>query len=41
MTNLLQFIETVTDCVDQGYPVDVIFLDFRKAFDKCHMENYY
>ena len=34
LTNLLQFIETVTDYVDQGYPVDVIFLDFQKAFDK-------
>ena len=30
----MQFIETVTDYVDQGYPVDVIFLDFQKAFDK-------
>ena len=34
LTNLLQFIETVTDYVDQGCPVDVIFLDFQKAFDK-------
>ena len=25
LTNLLQFIETVTDYVDQGYPVDIIF----------------
>ena len=41
LTNLLQFIETVTDYVDQGYPVDVIFLDFQKAFDKCHMEDCY
>ena len=34
LTNLLQFVETVTDYVDQGYPVDVIFLDFQKVFDK-------
>ena len=34
LTNLLQFIETITDYVDQGYTVDVIFLDFQKAFDK-------
>ena len=34
LTNLLQFIEIVTDYVDQGYPVDIIFLDFQKAFDK-------
>ena len=26
--------ETVTDYVDQGYPVDVILLDFQKAFDE-------
>ena len=30
----MQFIETLTDYVDQGYPVDVIFVDFQKAFDK-------
>ena len=30
----MQFIETVTDYVDQGYQVDVIFVDFQKAFDK-------
>ena len=30
LTNLLQFIETVTDYVDQGYPVDVIFIDSTK-----------
>ena len=34
LTDILQFIETVTNYVDQGYPVDVIFLDFQKAFDK-------
>ena len=34
LTNLLQFIETVTDYVDHGYPVNVIFLNFQKPFDK-------
>ena len=34
MTNLLEFLEYVSDYVDQGYPIDVIHLDFQKAFDK-------
>ena len=34
LTNLLQFLETVTDYIDKGYPVDVIYLKFQKAFDK-------
>ena len=26
--------EEITDYLDSGYPVDVIYLDFQKAFDK-------
>ena len=34
LTNLLVFMEEVTNYLDSGYPVDVIYLDFQKAFDK-------
>jgi hypothetical protein len=33
-TNLLEFFEPVTKAADQGKPVDVVYLDFAKAFDK-------
>ncbi|CAF1043276.1 unnamed protein product, partial [Brachionus calyciflorus] len=33
-TNLLEFIDWVTDEIDQGNFVDVIYTDFSKAFDK-------
>ena len=34
VTNLLEYLEKVTSNVDQGKPVDVIYLDLSKAFDK-------
>ena len=34
LTNLLCFFEEITKRVDEGSPVDVIYLDFQKAFDK-------
>ena len=34
LTNLLGFFEEITKWVDDGSPVDVIYLDFQKAFDK-------
>ena len=34
LTNLLETFESWTEDVDKGYSVDVIFLDFQKAFDK-------
>jgi len=35
---LLEFMEIVLRHIDEGWPVDVIFLDFQKAFDKVlHM----
>ena len=37
LTNLLEFLDRVTGCVDAGDSVDVIFLDFAKAFDKVDL----
>ena len=34
LTNLLQFLEDVTKARDERKPMDVIYLDFSKAFDK-------
>lgn len=34
MTNLLLFLDAVSTYVDKGVPVDAVYLDFRKAFDK-------
>ena len=33
-TQLLEFMEEVTEAIDRGEEVDVIYLDFAKAFDK-------
>ena len=34
LTNLLEFFEEVTKELDEGNDVDLIYLDFCKAFDK-------
>ena len=34
LTNLLEYLETLTKLIDEGHSVDVIYLDFSKAFDK-------
>ena len=39
LTNLLCFFEEITKCLDDGSPVDVIFLDFQKAFDNFHIKD--
>ena len=31
---MLCFLEDVTKWADEGSPVDIIYLDFKKAFDK-------
>ena len=33
LTNLLEVFEDWTQCLDEGYGIDVIYLDYRKAFD--------
>ena len=34
LSNLLTFLDKVAECVDSGEAVDVIYMDFAKAFDK-------
>ena len=34
LTNLLEFYEAVSDWVNEGKAVDIVYLDFKKAFDK-------
>ena len=34
LTNLLEFLEFVSKYVDKGIPVDVIYLDLKKAYDR-------
>ena len=34
LTNILCFLEEITKWIDVGSPVDIIYLDFQKAFDK-------
>ena len=34
LTNMLCFLEEITKLMDEGSPVDIIYLDFQKAFDK-------
>ena len=34
LTNMLCFLEDVTKWLDEGSPVDIIYLDLKKAFDK-------
>ena len=41
LTNMLCFLEDVTKWVDEGSPVDIIFLDLKKPLTKCHTQDYY
>ena len=39
LTNLLEFCEIVAGIIDGGDPVDIVYLDFQKAFDKVPHER--
>jgi hypothetical protein len=34
VTNLLEFLEDITRLLDEGHSIDLVYLDFAKAFDK-------
>ena len=34
VTQLLETLDEITDAIEQGYDVDIIYLEFCKAFDK-------
>jgi len=34
LTNLLVFMEEITNYIDSSKPVDVIYVDFQNAFDR-------
>ena len=40
LTNLLCFFEEITKWVDDGSPVDVVYLDFQQAFDKVPHQRF-
>jgi hypothetical protein len=39
LTNLLAYLEALTALVDEGHAVDVLYLDFAKAFNKVPHER--
>ena len=41
LTNMLCFLDDVTKWVDEGSPVDIIYLDLKKPLTKCHTKDYY
>jgi len=40
LTNLLDFMEVVTKELYDDNPIDLVYLDVAKAFDKCPIKDY-
>ena len=34
LTNLMETLDFITKALSNGYPIDIIYTDFAKAFDK-------
>ena len=42
LTHMLCFLEEITKLIDEGSPVDIIYLDFQQVFDKVpHIKAMY
>jgi hypothetical protein len=39
VTNLLATLDLITQALEDGFPIDIIFLDFAKAFDSVPHER--
>ncbi len=39
VTNLLETLDLITQALEDGFPIDIIFLDFAKAFDSVPHER--
>ena len=39
LTNMLRFLEEITKWIDEGLPVDSIYLDFQKLFNKVPQQR--
>ena len=41
LTNMLCFLEETAKWLDEGSPVDIIYLDSQKLLKKCHIKEYF
>ena len=40
-TQLIEVMEELTQMIDEGNPIDIVYLDFRKAFDSVRVQLYF